>query len=228
VDGIRGTVPPDSARKARFPPFLMDSGVSNMNYEELSKSIEDVKSRSLTDGEALASVATVLSAFVSDPANQPRSLPAMTCGLYTRILLSSLESNFQIVVVFWGPHSKSPIHDHSATVGAVACLKGVTEETKYQVVRTEGSKACLKALDTLRLAEGVVTPILPDDERQLHDMVNSTSEWAATIHVYLTPIHYFHIYEPLPDGSFRMHPTELWFDEHGASHLWTRGDRAHA
>jgi hypothetical protein len=53
-----------------------------------------------------------------------------------------------------------------------------------------------------------VTPILPDDEKQLHEMGNNTSEWTATIHVYLTPIYDFHIYQPLPDGSFRNHLTE--------------------
>jgi predicted metal-dependent enzyme (double-stranded beta helix superfamily) len=111
---------------------------------ELAKCIEDIKLRSLPNREALASVTTVLSAFVSDHANQPLTLPAMTCGLYTRVLLNAVESNLQIIVVFLGPRSKNPIHDHSGTVGAVACLKGVTEETKYPVTSTEGSKAYLK------------------------------------------------------------------------------------
>jgi predicted metal-dependent enzyme (double-stranded beta helix superfamily) len=193
-----------------------------MNHVELTKFIGDIKLRSLPDREALATVVSAISEFVSDPANQPLTLPAMTRGLYTRVLLSAVENNFQIVVVFWGPHSKSPIHDHSGTVGAVACLKGITEETKYRVARTEGSKAYLKALDTIRLTEGLVTPILPDDKKQIHEMANSTSEWTATIHVYLTPIHDFHIYEPLPDGSFRIHMTELWFDDYNVPHLWDR------
>jgi predicted metal-dependent enzyme (double-stranded beta helix superfamily) len=192
-----------------------------MNHIELIEAVGYAKSRSLSEREALASISNALSEFVSEPASQPAKIPIITCGLYTRILLSAAEDGFQVVVVFWGPHSKSPIHDHNSTVGAVACLKGVTDETKYQATYREGSNVGLEALDTVRLAHGLVMPILPDEQTQLHDMANNTSEWTATVQVYLTPIHHFHIYQPQPDGSFEMQPTELWFDGQGGSHLWT-------
>src|SRR4051812_31929978 len=110
-----------------------------MNHIELIEAVGYAKAQLLSEIESLSSVSDALSEFVSKFSNQPLKIPIITHGLYTRILLSAVEDDFQVVVVFWGPHSKSPIHDHNGTVGAVACLKGMTNETKYQATYRKGS-----------------------------------------------------------------------------------------
>lgn len=191
-----------------------------MNPGELIGAVRTVKQRALPQQESLDELTAVLSAFVADPVNRSVELPQITSGLYTRSLLNSIEDDFQIVVVSWGPGSGSPIHDHNDTVGAVAALVGTTLETKHQIIDRNGSTVQLKALDTLRLHGELVTPILPDEETQLHDMVNHTDEWAATIHVYLTAIMEFRTYDPNPNGSFTVNPRKLWFDVDQAWRHW--------
>ncbi|HEX6292801.1 MAG TPA: cysteine dioxygenase family protein [Herpetosiphonaceae bacterium] len=187
---------------------------------ELIRAIRDTKARAGSQAESLAVLSQALVAFVSEPANQHVNFATTTTGLYTRILLNAFEDDFQIVVVLWGPHSRSPIHDHSGTVGAVAALVGSTKETKYQVMHTKSGTAYLKKLKTTSLSGNQVTPILPDEATQLHDMVNDTDEWAATVHTYLTPVNQFYIYEPQQDGSFEMITKDLWFDVDNAWKSW--------
>ncbi|MER7458830.1 cysteine dioxygenase family protein [Micromonospora sp. NPDC126480] len=198
-----------------------------MNPVELIEAVRETKRRNLPQRESLAALSTALSEFVADPANRRVSLPATTRGLYTRMLLNARDDDFQIVVVSWSPRSASPIHDHSGTVGAVAALAGTTIETKHRIVGTEGGSVRLQRLDTLRLTGRTVTPILPDEEFQLHDMVNATDERAATVHIYLTPVNDFFIYEPQPDGTYRLQPRRLWFDVENAWQLWTKGTVRH-
>jgi predicted metal-dependent enzyme (double-stranded beta helix superfamily) len=187
---------------------------------ELIEMVRDTKSQPLSQAEALASLSEALAAFVSEPANQHIHFATTTSGLYTRILLNSFADDFQIVVVLWGPHSRSPIHDHSGTVGAVAALVGSTKETKYQVMHTQDGKAHLVKLETMSLSGNRVTPILPDSTTQLHDMENDTDEWAATVHAYLTPVNQFYIYEPHTDGSYAMITRDLWFDADNGWKSW--------
>jgi len=51
-------------------------------------------------------------------------------------------------------------------------------------------------------------------------MVNATDTWAATVHIYLTPITDFYIYEPQPDGTYIMVERKLWFDGDNAWQTW--------
>jgi predicted metal-dependent enzyme (double-stranded beta helix superfamily) len=188
-----------------------------MNAQGLIDAVRHVKQQ---QQKSLTGLTAALTAFVTDPANRPVELPSLTSGLYTRILLNAPNDDYQIVVVSWSPGGRSPIHDHDETAGAVAALVGTTLETKHQIVCRSESKVELAALDTIRLTGQTITPILPDETTQLHDMVNDTDEWSATVHVYLTAIHEFRIYAPDPDGSFSVQPRTLWFDAVDAGRHW--------
>jgi len=187
---------------------------------ELIQAIRMIKRQALAQSTQLAQLRQALIAFVSEPANRQVNLTNTSCGLYTRILLNSFDDDFQIVVVLWGPQSASPIHDHNGTVGAVAALAGHTIEAKYQILRTEAQRAWLQKQETSVLEATYVAPILPDETSQLHDMVNATDTWAATVHIYLTPITDFYIYEPQPDGTYIMVERKLWFDGDNAWQTW--------
>lgn len=185
-----------------------------MNPREFIHAVAEIRSKLeiSSESEALEALSGCLRDFVLDPANQRLSFATTTVGLYTRILLNSPEDPFQVVLALWGPGSDSPIHDHDGTVGGVAALVGESVETKYRMDGLDGPTAKLSRSSTLVLRDGVVTPILPDEELQLHDMGNRTGDWAATVHVYLRPIQRFNLYHPNPDGTYTVEGRDLWFD----------------
>ncbi|TYB49020.1 cysteine dioxygenase [Actinomadura chibensis] len=189
-----------------------------MNAAELILEIRELKREACPPHRSIERLDGMLTEFVRSGAEGPRpDFTRATRGLYTRLLLNSMKDDFQVVLVLWGPGSRSPIHDHSGTVGMVAAYTGVTRETKYTEGAT-GPGGCvqLERGGTTVLRGGATTPILPSDGMRLHDMANETAGWSATVHVYLTPILDFHIYEPSTSGYFRREPRELWFDAENA------------
>ena len=193
----------------------------HMDAQQLICTVRDIKRRQLPQQSQITLLSDALQAFVRNPLNR-RSLPfgQVSSGLYTRLLLSSFADDFQIVVVLWGAGSRSPIHDHRDTVGAVAALSGATHETKYQRHGQPGDTVRLTQGDTIELRQDTVSPILPDESTQLHAMANRSAEWAATVHVYLTPVMDFHVYEPLGDDRYERVGKRLWFD---AENAWAVG-----
>lgn len=145
-----------------------------------------------------------------------------TTGRYTRVLLNDPEDRFQIVVVFWPPGSRSAIHDHAETHGAVMCLFGEVRETKYARRELGKSRVALEAVADGPLRVGEFSPITPEDGAQLHDMVNASQAWAATIHVYLRAIDRFGVYRATDGGSFVREGRSLWFDYCEGAARWDR------
>lgn len=189
-----------------------------MNTQQLIRAVRQIKQEKLAQTQSIRHLASVLRAFIGNPVNrQALNFDQVSQGLYTRLLLNSFDDDFQIVVVLWGPGSRSPIHDHEGTVGAVAALAGAPQETKYYLLSHFGNQVELLPGKTITLHKSAVTPILPNDATQLHAMTNPTNEWAATVHVYLTPVMNFHIYEPLQEDIYQMVDRRLWFD---ADHAW--------
>lgn len=189
---------------------------------ELIDKVRLIQARDEPEQASFAVLSETLSAFVREPANRRMEFPRATTGLYTRLLLNDPSDPFQIVLVLWGPGSESPIHDHSSTIGAVGALAGMTYETKYEISVRDGAE-WLREGQTIRLVDGRITPILPDEANQLHAMVNPRQHWAGTVHVYLTPITEFFIYHRGSDGRFQRERRQLWFDGDNAWRFWKSG-----
>lgn len=150
-----------------------------------------------------------------------------TTGRYTRVLLNDPDDPFQIVVIFWPPGARSAIHDHDATRGAVMSLFGHVTETKYEVVASSTpGHVRLSASEAVALEPGVLSPITPEPGLQLHDMVNDSYAWAATIHVYLRAIEQFAVYRVARGLDFVRDPRTLWFDYVRGAADWDRADAA--
>lgn len=202
---------------ATLPAHGHGQPATPMDAGRLIETVRHIKRHVHAPEQQIAGLNAALQAFVQDPANR-MGLDHRTVsrGLYTRLRLTSFADDFQIVVVLWGPGSGSPIHDHHDTVGAVAALSGCTHETKYHLAPQAGEQVQLLPGETVALCERTVSPILPDEAHQLHAMTNPTDAWAATVHVYLTPVMDFHIYEPQVDGLYRRVGRQLWFDGENA------------
>jgi predicted metal-dependent enzyme (double-stranded beta helix superfamily) len=192
-----------------------------MNTQQLIQAVRQIKREKLSQTQSITRLSSVLRAFVRNPTNrQALNFGQVSQGLYTRLLLNSFDDDFQIVAVLWGLGSRSPIHDHEGTVGAVAALVGATKETKYHLLSQHGDQVELHEGETITLSATTVTPILPDEMTQLHAMTNATNVWAATVHVYLSPVMNFHIYEPQREDIYQMVDRRLWFDADNARRRW--------
>ncbi|GAA1239346.1 hypothetical protein GCM10009676_24990 [Prauserella halophila] len=161
----------------------------------------------------LSQLGDELGAFVEDSRNQEYVNALTPEKNYLRLLLNSPDDPFQVVLVMWGPGKGSPIHDHDGTVGVVSALTGRTREVKYEILHEGGSEVALAAGQDQLVVPGRVTTILPEDDMQLHLMVNEAETWSVTVHIYLDAIHNYRTYDKQSDGLYRASPLQLWFDQ---------------
>lgn len=183
-----------------------------MGPDDLMHEVAKIRAdgRRLPRSRVVERLSTSLSDFTAEQENQRFVEQLMPAGNYARLLLNSPDDDFQIVMVLWAPGRGSPIHDHSGTLGVVSSMVGRTREIKYKILQRHGSEVVLVPTSDLLIVPGRVTPIFPEDDMQLHLMANETSQWTATIHVYLTAIHKYHQYAQQSDQLYRSTPIDLW------------------
>lgn len=185
-----------------------------MNIDELIDEVVRTKRRigQLPDDELAEHLSAALADFTGTAANRSFAERFSPSGNYMRLLLNSPDDGVQIVLVFWGPGQGSQIHDHDGTIGAVSALAGQTREIKYQISGQDEHGVSLVEASDFIIVPTKSTAILPQDDMQLHLMVNETALWAATVHVYLTAIHHYRVYEHKAGDRYSPVETELWFD----------------
>ncbi|MGH4020182.1 MAG: cysteine dioxygenase [Pseudonocardiaceae bacterium] len=186
-----------------------------MNVYDLTAAVGRIKARSerLPRHRVVDELSDALGSFVSDEDSKTFVEQLSPNGNYTRLLLNSPDDSFQIVLVLWGPGRGSPIHDHDGTVGVVSSIMGTTREIKYEVLQQRGQESVLARGDEILIAPTHVTPIFPEPDTQLHLMINDTSQWTATVHVYLDAIDRYRLYHQQSGNLYRSELTELWFDQ---------------
>lgn len=151
--------------------------------------------------------------------SQPFSLQKYikpTQGEYLRYRLSDEKLPLHIVLSIWGPKSVSPIHDHNGLTGVVGVIRGTEVERKYQIIKKKENLVQLKEVKLTEMKEGSVSSILPNEKDQLHAVENrSTTEYNATLHVYLQPLITLQKYLPSETvkGWYDVVTRELWFDK---------------
>lgn len=209
-----GEVPvgPSAASAAARTPPLSAAG--------LVEAVRALKSRRQPAAAQLAALVPLLRTFVADPSNQAVPWPTAAAGSYGRLLLNDPGDDFQIIVASWPEGRRSPIHDHAGALGAVAALAGTTAETKYRVRESAGGSVRLTPAGLTRLSGNTVALLAPEDGLELHEMVHASGAPAATVHVYLTPLASFNVYEPLGGGRHRRTPQRLWLDAVRCAERW--------
>ena len=185
-----------------------------MNIDGLIEEVDltRITATRLNNGQLTERLSETLGAFTGTAENQDFAAQFSPTGNYMRLLLNSPEDEFQIVLVFWGPGQGSPVHDHDGTVGVVSALTGQVNEIKYQISGRDQSGVTLKEESKFTICPRKITTILPEEGKQLHLMANETQQWAATVHVYLTAINSYRVYERQHGDLYRPVDTELWFD----------------
>jgi predicted metal-dependent enzyme (double-stranded beta helix superfamily) len=185
-----------------------------MNIDELIDEVARTKAciGRLPRDQLAGQLTDALADFTGTSENQRFAERVSPTGNYMRLLLTSPSDDIQIILVFWGPGQGSPIHDHDGTIGAVSALTGQTREIKYQIAGRDELGVTLVEESNFLIVPTKITQILPEDDMQLHLMVNETQLWAATVHIYLTAIHRYRVYERKRDDLYHPVETELWFD----------------
>jgi predicted metal-dependent enzyme (double-stranded beta helix superfamily) len=191
-----------------------------MNLPDLITHVGALAASQMPPRSAVATLAPMLAAFVAEPSHRRLPDRARQLGDGARILLNHPGDKFQLVVQSWFAGSRSPIHDHDGAVGAVVSLSGATIETKYRIVGEDATHVRLARVGTLRLGGRIVTPLLPEDGLQLHDMAHAYGDPAVTLHVYLHPVATHQVFAPQADGHHRRHQRALWVDEAYAWRWW--------
>lgn len=102
-----------------------------------------------------------------------------------RFLLEKNE-DWELVLMIWGPDSKSPIHDHGGSSCWARLLKGhLTEKTffKQNLLLVFEANLELHKINFVDKDEGV------------HQLTNSSNEMAYTIHLYSKPLGLCNVYD---------------------------------
>ncbi len=86
---------------------------------------------------------------------------------YTRTVLFE-NSQCEVVLISWPPGSRSAIHDHGTSEGAVIVLEGEV----YEERRNEGRQY------------HAVLDVLEEHPATIHRMGNASAEPALTLHIY--------------------------------------------
>lgn len=192
-----------------------------MNAEELINAVRNIQVKD--DQGTRADLVNCLANFTRT--SRMSCLPGPwgnTWGRYPRVLLSRIEDPFQIIAVLWAPGSRSAIHDHENTLGAVTGILGEVRETKFKISDFGDGWVALKDSENQLLNRNFVSPISPRDGEQLHVMANETLSWAATLHVYLRSIISYQSYSLLAGDRYKYSYQKFWFDYENACREWDK------
>ena len=125
----------------------------------------------------LAAAQSVLERMVTTPGLLDAANLARKPGGYGRTLLFG-DDDVSVWAMVWDAGSRTPVHDHHCSC-CFAMLKGELSEVSFRAV---GESAALMTEET-RLEAGAVRCMLPSVPN-LHQMVNSGSAEAISIHIY--------------------------------------------
>lgn len=95
-------------------------------------------------------------------------------------------TDWEIVLMVWGPGASTPIHDHNESKCWTRILEG-------QLIEKNINRSSLEvtATHTLSPAKGSFI----EDELGAHKLSNSQSDYAVSLHFYARPIEFCHVYD---------------------------------
>lgn len=102
-----------------------------------------------------------------------------------RILLDKT-SEWEIILMVWGPFAATPIHDHNESKCWTRILKG-------QLFEKSIDRRSLEITNNQLLSAGTGSYI--EDDLGAHQLLNLSSELAVSLHFYARPIEFCHIYD---------------------------------
>jgi predicted metal-dependent enzyme (double-stranded beta helix superfamily) len=104
-----------------------------------------------------------------------------------------------IWLIRWGIGSRTALHDHGGSAGALYVVDGeLVEQRPNPAGVGRALRRELHALDHR-----------PMSATHVHEVANESTNLAASIHVYSPPLEVMHHYEPVGDSPFRVIRREV-------------------
>jgi predicted metal-dependent enzyme (double-stranded beta helix superfamily) len=129
-----------------------------------------------------------------------------------RLLHRDPRGRYIAVVMTWGPGQKTALHDH-AGIWCVECVvDGEMTVTQYDLGSERDGRYRFTRQSSVTAARGSAGCLIPPFE--YHTLGNARPDAASiTLHVYGGEMDHCHIFEPLPDGSYRKLTRSLSYND---------------
>lgn len=103
---------------------------------------------------------------------------------YTRNLIASNDTTFNLILLCWTPGFYSPVHDHDGSECFFRMIDGEVTEVSYEWPDGDKSQP-LKETCTTTVSAGEVSHV--NDSQGLHKVGNMSDKGAVTMHCYIPP-----------------------------------------
>ena len=132
-------------------------------------------------------------------------------GSYARRLLHrDPAGRYTMVVMTWGPGQKTALHDH-AGIWCVECVvDGNMEVAQYDLTAEQDGHFHFERRSCVVAGRGTAGCLIPPFE--YHTLGNAAESASITLHVYGGEMDHCHVFEPLPDGSYRRVRKDLAYN----------------
>ena len=140
-----------------------------------------------------------------DALQQPR-----TDTYARRLLYRDPLGRYTAVVMTWGPGQGTALHDH-AGIWCVECVvDGAMEVRQYDLIEEHGDTCRFDPQPPIEAGRGSAGCLIPPYE--YHTLANRRPDGASvTLHIYGGEMTHCHVFEPLPDGTYRRIERQLGF-----------------
>lgn len=157
-------------------------------------------------------VKTVLEKFSHEGAQAlPEQFGRSSGDAYARRLLHR-HPLYTVVVMTWGPHQRTELHDH-AGIWCVECVvRGELDVTQFDVIEQQGDRFRFEARKQVRAIVGDAGCLIPPFE--YHTLSNPTDDMTAmTVHVYGGEMEMCNCYRPADSGWWQQVPKHLAYTD---------------
>lgn len=122
-------------------------------------------------------------------------------GSYARRLLHQTD-HYIVVVMVWGAHQGTPIHDHDGNWCVECVYDGTIRVRSFDLIGTpEDEIVSFRKEKEVSAHQGMAGSLIPPFD--YHIIENPAEEPAVTVHVYGGEMPGCHAYEELDDGRYR-------------------------
>jgi len=174
---------------------LVDRAVGLDGVAATTRAVQEGMSRLIHDGELALS------------GELRRTAP----GHYARRLVyRSGDHGYVVVAMVWGPGQKTPLHDHAGTWCVEGVIEGRIEVTQYDLLERHGDRCRFRRIDSVCTGVGAAGALIPPFE--YHTIANARDEASITLHVYGGDLTRCSVFEPEPDGRYRVSEKSLAYD----------------
>ncbi|HJR61659.1 MAG TPA: cysteine dioxygenase family protein [Vicinamibacterales bacterium] len=125
-----------------------------------------------------------------------------------RLLYRDPHGRYTAVVMTWAPGQGTALHDH-AGIWCVECVvEGNMEVRQYDLIEQRGDTYRFEPQSRIDAGRGSAGCLIPPYE--YHTLANQRADGASvTLHIYGGDMTRCHVFEPLPDGSYRRIERQL-------------------